>query len=78
MKPDNAFFEQCWPEEIPIPNETQWQNAERRYSEDNRQHNEKLLREGKVDISDYQFGLEFVVATYTPAVWKHLFNAEEV
>ena len=73
MIPDRAFFEKCWPAELPIPNEEQWRNAECRYHNENRAFNEALAEQGKVDLSDWQCSLDFVVATYTPAMWKTLF-----
>ena len=78
VRPDNSFFEQSWPEGLPIPNEEQWQAAECRYREENRKHNENLSREGNVDVSDWQCGLGFVVATYSPVMWKALFDAGEM
>jgi len=74
VKPDRTFFERIGMAE---PTQEQWDAAEQRYRDENRAHNEALAKEGKVDCSDYQCGLEFVMATYTPAAWKTLFYPEE-
>lgn len=75
--PDQVFLERHWPKDVPVPTEEQWAAAEQRYHAENRSHNQKLAEEGKVDLSDWQCGLGFVVATFSPQIWMSLFYPEE-